>query len=46
VPSVDTYRSDEEIERKSRRGHDRLLEHIDDERIMAYVRETGLDPEE
>ena len=31
------YRSDAELERRRRRAHDRLLEHVDTERIRAYL---------
>lgn len=34
-----TYLSDEEIERRIERGHEKLLEHIDDDRILEAARE-------
>lgn len=37
--AFETRLSDEEIERRRARSHDRLLEHIDDDRIRAYVDE-------
>lgn len=32
---LETYRTDEELERAARRGHERLLDHVDDDRILA-----------
>lgn len=36
---LDAYRSDEEIENQAQQGHDQLLEHIDDDRILEYARQ-------
>jgi len=33
------YLSDKEVDRRTRRGHDRLLDHIDDNRIVEAARE-------
>ncbi|MFC6824570.1 NAD(P)/FAD-dependent oxidoreductase [Halopelagius fulvigenes] len=35
----DTYLSDDDIERRTRRGHERLLERIDDELVLRRARE-------
>ncbi|WP_435143563.1 NAD(P)/FAD-dependent oxidoreductase [Halobaculum sp. P14] len=34
---LDMYVSDDEIDRREQRAHDRLLEHIDTDRIRAYL---------
>jgi len=34
---LDRYVADEEIEDRRRRAHDRVLEHLDDDRIRAYL---------
>ncbi|GCF16212.1 thioredoxin reductase [Haloarcula mannanilytica] len=36
---LDRYLSADEIQRRTERSHDRLLEHIDDDRILAAARE-------
>jgi hypothetical protein len=36
---LDSYLPGGEIDRRAERGHDRLLEHVDDERILAAARE-------
>ena len=36
---LDSYLLGGEIDRRAERGHDRLLEHVDDERILAAARE-------
>ncbi|GAA0658332.1 FAD-dependent oxidoreductase [Salarchaeum japonicum] len=36
---LDAYLDDEEVTARTERGQDRLLEHIDDERILAAARE-------
>lgn len=39
--SFETYLTDAEIERRRVRGQKRLLEHVDDEHILAAAREIG-----
>jgi NADPH-dependent 2,4-dienoyl-CoA reductase/sulfur reductase-like enzyme len=36
---LETYLTDDEIERRRERAHDRLLDHVDDERILAAARD-------
>jgi glycine/D-amino acid oxidase-like deaminating enzyme len=36
---LETYLTDDEIERRRERAHDRLLEHVDDDRILAAARD-------
>ncbi|WP_207592381.1 FAD-dependent oxidoreductase [Halomontanus rarus] len=40
-----TYLSDDEIDRRVERGHEKLLEHIDDERILEAAREIEAERE-
>ncbi|WP_435066885.1 FAD-dependent oxidoreductase [Haloplanus sp. C73] len=36
---LDTYLTEAEVERRKERAHERLLDHVDDERILAAARE-------
>ncbi|NIC00398.1 NAD(P)/FAD-dependent oxidoreductase [Halobacterium sp. R2-5] len=40
---LDRYVTDEAIEDRRRRAHDRILEHLDDDRIRAYLDKTDDD---
>lgn len=42
---LETFLSEEEITNRTERGQDRLLEHIDDDRIIEYARELESDRE-
>jgi len=41
----DAYVTDEEIERRGRRGHERLVEHLDDDVVLERAREIEADGE-
>lgn len=40
---LDSYLTDEEVAERRRRAHDRLLEHLDDDRIRAYLDREAAD---
>ncbi|WP_267643608.1 FAD-dependent oxidoreductase [Haloarchaeobius amylolyticus] len=41
----ETYISDDEVDRRAEAAHDRLLEHLDDDRILAYARQLEAERE-
>jgi len=42
---LETYLADDDIERRVERGHERLLEHIDDDLIVEAAREIETERE-
>ncbi|WP_248896631.1 NAD(P)/FAD-dependent oxidoreductase [Haloplanus halobius] len=39
----ETYLSEDEVDRRTERAHDRLLDHVDDDRILAAARDIEAD---